>query len=67
MGLTFWGDSSSRVDSTITIMLSVSALYIVIFSSIPMLGYLTKFDRYIIVVRDVPSSSSSLACDSSAS
>ena len=41
VGLSFWGEVSSRVEITITILLAVSALYIVIFSSIPMLGYLT--------------------------
>ena len=34
----------------ITILLAVSALYIVIFSSIPMIGTLTLFDDYIITV-----------------
>lgn len=47
VGLTFWSEYHTRVDTTITILLAISALYIVIFSSIPMLGYLTKFDRYI--------------------
>ena len=50
VGLSFWGEVSSRVDITITILLAVSALYIVIFSSIPMLGYLTVFDYYILSV-----------------
>jgi len=54
VGLTFWSDYSQRVDSTITILLAISALYIVIFSSIPMLGYLTDFDYYIITVRSAP-------------
>ena len=48
VGLTFWGDHVSRVETTITILLATSALYIVIFSSTPMLGYLTVFDSYII-------------------
>ena len=38
------------MDSTITLLLAISALYIVVFSSIPMLGYLTDFDEYIILV-----------------
>ena len=50
VGLTFWGEHTGRVDSTITILLAISALYIVVFSSIPMLGYLTNFDEYIISV-----------------
>jgi hypothetical protein len=36
VGLTFWSDYADRLDTTITILLAVSALYIVIFSSIPM-------------------------------
>ena len=50
VGLTFWSEYGSRVDTTITLLLAVSALYIVIFSSVPMLGYLTTFDTYIIGV-----------------
>jgi hypothetical protein len=46
-GLTFWAEYSGRVDSTITLLLAVSALYIVILSNIPLLGYLTAVDRYI--------------------
>jgi hypothetical protein len=50
VGLTFWGESGARVDTTLNILLAVSALYIVIFSSIPMLAYLTLFDYYILGV-----------------
>lgn len=50
VGLSFWSESGARVDTTITILLAVSALYIVIFSSIPMLAYLTRFDYYILAV-----------------
>ena len=53
VGLTFWGDHAGRVDTTITILLATSALYIVIFSSTPMLGYLTVFDTYIIGVSNI--------------
>lgn len=53
VGLTFWGEHTSRVDSTITLLLAISALYIVVFSSIPMLGYLTNFDTYIISVSNM--------------
>jgi hypothetical protein len=46
--LTFWVDDvPSRVDSTVTLLLSVSALYIVILSNIPLLGYLTDIDKYV--------------------
>lgn len=42
-GLTFWADVDSRIDTTMTILLSVSALYVVILSNIPLLGYLTRY------------------------
>lgn len=45
--LTFWAPVENRVDSTITILLSVSALYIVILANIPLLGYLTSIDKYV--------------------
>jgi hypothetical protein len=44
--LTFWASIDSRVDSCVTLLLAVSALYIVIFQSVPMLGYLTTFDEF---------------------
>ena len=47
-GLVFWAAAENRIDATMTILLAVSALYIVVFGSIPMLGYLTAFDTYII-------------------
>ncbi len=46
-GLTFWANPENRVDSTITLLLAVSALYIVILSNIPLLGYLTAIDKYV--------------------
>ena len=49
-GLTFWAAPDTRVDATMTILLSISALYIVVFSSIPMIGYLTTFDKYTVTM-----------------
>lgn len=46
-GLTFWADYENRVDSTTTLLLAISALYIVILANIPLLGYLTAIDRYV--------------------
>lgn len=46
-GLTFWSNYEGRVDSTVTLLLSVSALYIVILANIPLLGYLTAIDKYV--------------------
>jgi len=37
-GFIFWAAVDSRFDSTITLLLAISALYIVIFGNIPMLG-----------------------------
>jgi hypothetical protein len=49
--LTFWvEDVPSRIDSTVTLLLSVSALYIVILSNIPLLGYLTDIDKYVFMM-----------------
>ncbi len=45
--VTFWMTTEKRVDVTITIMLSVSALYIVILGNIPLVGYLTKLDKFV--------------------
>jgi len=52
--LTFWVAYENRVDSTITILLAVSALYIVILQNIPMVGYLTNVDKFVFVVRETP-------------
>ena len=46
-GLIFWAKFDDRLDFTVTILLAVSSLYIVIFQTIPMIGYLTTLDRYI--------------------
>jgi hypothetical protein len=51
-GLTFWAEYSGRVDTTITLLLAVSALYIVILANIPLVGYLTAMDTYIFWVRE---------------
>lgn len=46
--ITFWSYEDSRIDTTMNLLLAVSALYIVVFSTVPLLGYLTSFDRYFI-------------------
>lgn len=43
---TFWAIPQTRVDFTVTILLALSALSIVSYDHIPMIGYLTKIDRY---------------------
>lgn len=47
-GVAFWADPIDRMNITITVLLSVSALYIVVFQNIPMIGYLTKFDFFVL-------------------
>ena len=49
-GFIFWASPEERVGSTITLLLAISALYIVIFGSIPMLGYLTVFDEFCLMM-----------------
>lgn len=49
-GLTFWVIYENRVDTTITILLSISALYIVILGNIPLVGYLTNVDKFVFAV-----------------
>ena len=46
-GVTFWAEPETRVDSITTLILAVSALYIVILGNIPLVGYLTDFDRFV--------------------
>lgn len=46
----FWADPQDRMNTTITLLLSVSALYIVVFQNIPMVGTLTDFDVFILTM-----------------
>eukprot|EP01038_Epipyxis_sp_PR26KG_P010978 gene10978-14746_t len=45
--LSFWAETEKRAELVVTILLSVSALYIVILSNIPLVGYLTEVDQFI--------------------
>lgn len=47
-GATFWIALEKRSDNVMTLLLSVSALYIVVFGNIPMLGYLTTMDYFVL-------------------
>jgi hypothetical protein len=49
-GISFWGAPVDRMNVSITILLSVSALYIVVFDNIPMIGILTAFDQYVLIM-----------------
>mmetsp|Transcript_24513 Transcript_24513/g.22271 ORF Transcript_24513/g.22271 Transcript_24513/m.22271 type:complete len:546 (+) Transcript_24513:42-1679(+) len=46
----FWAARETRSDSTTSLLLAVSALYIVVFANIPMLGYLTHFDSFVLIM-----------------
>jgi hypothetical protein len=48
--LAFWADTSDRVNSTVTMLLAISALYIVVIQNIPPIGYLTNFDYFVTVM-----------------
>jgi hypothetical protein len=46
-GIIFWAvQEDARFDSTVTLLLAISALYIVVFQNIPMVGYLTTLDEF---------------------
>jgi hypothetical protein len=46
-GLTFWASIENRLPTTMTLLLSVSALYIVVIGQIPLVGYMTTFDDFV--------------------
>lgn len=46
--MSFWTSVEERISTTMTVLLAISALYIVVFANIPMLGYLTKFDKFVV-------------------
>lgn len=46
-GLTFWASIENRLPTTMTLLLSVSALYIVVIGQIPLVGYMTIFDDFV--------------------
>ena len=50
VGVAFWSDASNRIEVTLQMILVVSALYIIIGQSIPLVGYLTRIDSFIIMV-----------------
>lgn len=45
--VSFWVYYEERVNVTLAILFSVSALYIVILGNIPLVGYLTDLDRFV--------------------
>ncbi|CAE7649102.1 unnamed protein product [Symbiodinium microadriaticum] len=49
-GWIFWIATDQRADATMNVLVAVSAMYIVIFSNIPLVGYMTTMDIYIVEV-----------------
>ena len=46
-GFIFWASPGDRLTNTVTLLLTISALYIVIFSSIPLVGIITSMDKFV--------------------
>lgn len=49
-GVVFWARREERASKTMSILLAVTTLYIVLFRSIPLVGYLTSLDSYIMAM-----------------
>ena len=47
-GWMFWTAVEQRASATLTVLIGISALYIIIFSSYPLTGYLSTLDSYIV-------------------
>jgi hypothetical protein len=47
VGFAFWAELDKRVDVTITMLLAVSALYLIIGSIIPFVGYFSILDKFV--------------------
>lgn len=45
-GMIFWADPTQRVQLSVTLTLVLLTIYVLIFSSLPDVGYITKFDKY---------------------
>lgn len=48
--MVFWAEPAARVSTTMGLLGSTTAMFIVIFSNIPLVGYLTTLDHYILVM-----------------
>jgi hypothetical protein len=46
-GVMFWADKEKRLDFTVTLLLTVSALYVSIIQGIPLVGYATSMDTFV--------------------
>jgi hypothetical protein len=46
-GLLFWDTLSSRLTNTITLILTLSAIFIAVFGAIPLVGYPTLLDKFV--------------------
>lgn len=48
---TFWaGSPEARIAATTTVLIAVAALYIVVVGYVPLVGYATLNDKYVLVV-----------------
>ena len=50
VGISFYGELNERISVSLEILLVISALYIVIGQTIPLVGYLTLMDQFILFV-----------------
>ena len=50
VGFSFWAELEERVDIGLQILLITVALYIVVGSSIPFVGYLTRMDTFVVTI-----------------
>jgi hypothetical protein len=48
--MSYWGTLSDRIATTVTGLLAVAALYISIVNSIPLVGYMTRLDDYMLMM-----------------
>ena len=49
-GFIFWSHPEDRVSLTVTLLLSVAAMYVVVINNIPLVGYLTAIDKYVMLI-----------------
>ena len=46
-GMVFWAEQEKRLDFTVTLLLTISALYVSIIAGIPLVGYATNMDSFV--------------------
>lgn len=48
--LSYWSTVNDRIATTVTALLAIAALYIAIVGSIPLVGYMTRLDEYMLMM-----------------